>query len=109
MHHSNTEPTEIFTLLPTASDHADKLELFLQIDRLMSKLFNSLSPPMDNIAGVGDAFQRDSLDSSHKVVFEESGHGVKFSPQSKPPGLWSSWSCNTETCCLYRVWITWFM
>lgn len=75
----------------------------------MSKLFNSLSPPKDNIAGVGDAFQRDSLDSSHKVVFEELGHGVKFSPQSKPPALWSSWSCNTETCCLYRVWTTWFM
>lgn len=53
----------------------------------MSKLFNSLSPSLDNIAGVGNAFQRDSLDSSYKVVFEESGHGVKFSPQSKHTGV----------------------
>lgn len=63
----------------------------------------------NKIAGVGNAFQRDSLGSSHKAVFEESGHGIKYSPQSKhtgekTPGLWSCGSFNAEIRCLFRAW-----
>ena len=53
----------------------------------MSKLLYSLSLSTNKIAGVGNAFQRDFLGSSHKVLFEESSHGIKYSPQSKNTGV----------------------
>lgn len=82
-------------------------------DRLMSMLLNSLSPSINKIADAVNAFQRDSLGSLHKVVFQSSGHGRKYVHKStywsKPHGLRSSWRFNTETCDLFRVWIMSFM
>lgn len=82
-------------------------------DRLISKLLYSLCPSINKIADVVNAFQRGSLGSLHKMVFEPSRHGRKYVHKSaywsKPQGLWSSWSFNTKTCDLFRVWIMSFM